>query len=205
MNEVTSALPAFRSARYGWLSGLSDNLQRSMLASPEQTLRDRASARSRELLRLAERHYARPMPKPEIGFDLRGQAAGQARLIPGGRSRIRYNPVLLRENPDAFLAQTVAHEVAHLVAFERFGSRIRPHGPEWQAVMRLFGAEPRRCHDFDVERATRRRLTRHAYHCACRTHQLTSVRHNRARRGQTYLCRTCRQPLAPGALPEDAP
>ena len=35
-------------------------------------------------------------------------------------------------NPYAFLITTL-HEFAHLIAYEEFGSRIRPHGKEWKA------------------------------------------------------------------------
>ena len=108
---------------------------------------------------------------------------------------LRYNPVLLRENPRRFIQQTVAHEVAHLVARRIHGSRIRPHGREWQAVMREFGVEPRRCHDFDTTRSTLRRLRRFRYHCDCSEHQITTIRHNRVLAGQRYLCRRCGEAL----------
>lgn len=38
-------------------------------------------------------------------------------------------------NPYAFLI-TYLHEVAHLVAFQKFGRRIKPHGEEWKATFR---------------------------------------------------------------------
>ena len=37
--------------------------------------------------------------------------------------------------PEAFLL-TYLHEVAHLVAFQQHGSRVRPHGMEWKACFR---------------------------------------------------------------------
>ncbi|MEQ9437975.1 MAG: SprT-like domain-containing protein [Cyclobacteriaceae bacterium] len=37
--------------------------------------------------------------------------------------------------PEAFLL-TYLHEVAHLVAFQQHGFRIRPHGTEWKACFR---------------------------------------------------------------------
>ena len=154
--------------------------------------------RTLSLLDQARRHYRVPIPAPQVRFDLRGQAAGQVRQR-GRIWQVRYNPLLLAREPHAFLAQTVPHECAHLVAFALFGRTIRPHGPEWQGVMRHFGAEPRRCHDFAVDDLRVRRLRRFDYHCACRTHQLTSTRHHRAQAGQTYYCVACRGPLAPGA------
>ena len=39
--------------------------------------------------------------------------------------------------------ETIAHEVAHLVAAYLHPGRIKPHGPEWQRVARALGAAPK--------------------------------------------------------------
>ncbi|HYN76369.1 MAG TPA: SprT-like domain-containing protein [Lamprocystis sp. (in: g-proteobacteria)] len=139
-----------------------------------------------------------PVPEPLIRFDLRGRAAGQARVPGRGPWVIRYNPVLLDANAESFLAETVPHEVAHVIAFARHGTRIRPHGPEWRAVMLYFGVAPARCHRYAVSATSRRALPRFDYHCDCRGHQLTSIRHRRVLAGGTYLCRSCATALRPG-------
>jgi len=175
-----------------------------MSSDNESELRRRAVARSHELLRRAEQGFACRMPVPAFRFDLRGRAAGQARIAPGRTSELRYNVDLLLAHPAEFLAQTVPHEVAHLVAYQVFGRAIRPHGREWRSVMELFGVPARRCHDYPMEDLPTRRLKRYAYHCACSTHALSSIRHNRWRRGQRYVCRTCGQPLWPGRHPASA-
>jgi predicted SprT family Zn-dependent metalloprotease len=41
------------------------------------------------------------------------------------------------------LRQIVAHEAAHVVVWDRYGRRVRPHGPEWVELMRSAGTEPR--------------------------------------------------------------
>ncbi len=158
-------------------------------------LMHRAQQQTRQLLRQAAEHYGMPTPRVEIRFDLRGHAAGQARLPARGRPLIRYNPRLLQENGEHFLRRTVPHESAHIIAFRLHGRRIRPHGVEWKAVMELFGADSRRCHDFDVSTVPGRRYTRHPYRCGCREHSLTSIRHNRIQAGQVYLCRSCGEQL----------
>ncbi len=155
----------------------------------------RAQQQTRQLLRLAAEHYGMPAPRVEIRFDLRGRAAGQAQMPARGRPLIRYNPQLLLHNGESFLQRTVPHESAHIIAFRLYGRRIRPHGDEWRAVMLLFGADSRRCHDFDVSSVPSRSYTRHSYRCGCREHSLTSIRHNRIQAGQVYLCRTCGQEL----------
>lgn len=162
-------------------------------------LQARASLQTRELLKQAlARLNLRPKAL-EIRFDLRGRAAGQARCGSRGPWIIRYNPVLLRQNGERFIAETVPHEVAHLVAYHRHGPRIRPHGAEWRAIMGQLGATPERCHQYDLSHIPRRTTRVFTYHCACAEHQLTSIRHRRILAGQTYLCRRCAEPLRPGA------
>jgi SprT protein len=155
-----------------------------------------AAARTRALLREAEVWLSLPMPQIEIRFDLRGTSAGQARVHGKAFALIRYNPTLLSRHPAEFIAETVPHEVAHVVAFAKYGARIRPHGAEWQGVMRYFGVVPSRCHGYDVSRLRARAVRRFLYRCSCGTHEISSIRHNRIRtQGAVYLCRRCRQPL----------
>lgn len=134
--------------------------------------------------------------RPEVAWDLRGQAAGQAN---GRRNLIRFNRGLAERYPEEFVAQTVPHELAHLVAFKKFGGRIRPHGREWRAVMIVLGAEPRRTHRYKVTPV--RKFKRYAYQCHCpdSEYQLTAIRHNRIQRGHVYVCKRCLQPLEPKA------
>jgi SprT protein len=150
------------------------------------------------LLRRAGAHFGVAPGQAEIRFDLRGRAAGQVRFPADEHPVIRFNPVLLRENGADFLARTVPHEVAHVIAFRLHGPRTRPHGHEWRQVMRVLGADPSRCHSFDTTRSSTRRLRRHLYHCACREHLLTSIRHNRVGAGQTYRCVACGEVLRRG-------
>ena len=49
----------------------------------------------------------------------------------------------LQEGPSALLREALCHEAAHAAAYELHGRGPRPHGPEWQALMRAAGFEPR--------------------------------------------------------------
>jgi SprT protein len=154
-----------------------------------------------ERLTAATRHWlgrARPLfhqagrlpPEVTVRCDLRGKNAGQLRRYRDGSLVIRYNLAMAACQPEAFLAETVPHEVAHVVTAVCHG-RVRPHGTEWQAVMRWLGFEaPQRCHRFETPPGTRgqRRWT---YRCDCREHRLSTTRHNRAQRGLGYVCRAC--------------
>jgi SprT protein len=170
--------------------------RKSESATIEDLMR-RAMLLTGELIASASHHFGTKLAEPAIRFDLRGKSAGQVRIRDGRICTIRYNAHLLARHPKEFLAQTVPHESAHVVAFSLFGSRIAAHGPEWQGIMTLFGASPQRCHSYDVRGLQTRRLRRYAYRCNCRTHQLTSIRHNRIRSGQVYQCRQCGHPLKP--------
>lgn len=58
---------------------------------------------------------------------------GDYRKMPNGKHRITVNASL---NKYRFLI-TLVHEIAHLVAFEKYGRRIRPHGPEWKHTFQI--------------------------------------------------------------------
>jgi SprT protein len=127
-----------------------------------------------------------------VEFRLRGRAAGQA--CP--RTAIaNYNAELLDDNGDAFVREIVPHEIAHVVAGCVFPGRIKPHGPEWKAVMALFGARAAVTHRFETQPA--RIVGRIPYRCRCETlHYVTERAHRRIRRGRAeYTCRTCREKL----------
>ena len=45
--------------------------------------------------------------------------------------------------PEELLQEVLCHEMAHLAARELHGRNVRPHGPEWKALMTSAGYEPR--------------------------------------------------------------
>mgnify|MGYP000215176254 FL=1 len=53
---------------------------------------------------------------------------GDYRRMPDGRHQITVNATL---NKYRFLL-TLVHEIAHLLAFEKYGRGIKPHGKEWK-------------------------------------------------------------------------
>ena len=56
---------------------------------------------------------------------------------------VRLNPVLAGPAHRHLLAEVLCHEVAHVAVYELHGPRRRPHGPEWAALVRAAGFEPR--------------------------------------------------------------
>lgn len=136
----------------------------------------------------------------EIRFDLRGRAAGQfVRHRLNGEHWLRFNRGLLKRNVDEMLSQTVPHEVAHYVCWRMYRAtphyrKIRPHGPEWQAIMIAFGKKPDRCHSMDVSSTTN--SVPYSCGCADRVHHIGIRRHNRIVKGlASFSCRICRKSL----------
>ncbi|WP_422450842.1 MULTISPECIES: SprT family zinc-dependent metalloprotease [unclassified Endozoicomonas] len=145
-----------------------------------------------ELYQEAERFFQQPFKKPYIRLDLTGETAGQAWIE---KHQLRFNKVLLQENREHFIQQTVAHEVAHLLAYELFGRNIRAHGREWQGIMtRVFRLPADRCHRYDTGRSSRKQWL-YRCHCQGKTIHLSTIRHNRSQRGTVYLCTACKGPL----------
>ena len=145
-----------------------------------------------ELYTQAELHFLKRFKRPYIRLDLRGECAGQAWPQ---KYQLRFNPVLLQENREHFLQQTVAHEVAHLLTHELFGSKVQAHGREWQGIMTdVFALPADRCHTYDTQNSSRKPWL---YQCLCENKliALSTVRHNRSRKGAVYLCTSCKTPL----------
>ena len=168
-----------------------------MTASPiDARQRQQVLAATASCVRRAAELYGRAFAPIEVCFDLRGTAAGMYRVRRGAR-HIRYNPWIFARYFDDSLAVTVPHEVAHYVTDCLYGlSRVRPHGAEWRAVMRALGASARVTGRYDLSGLPLRRQRRFVYRCACSSHQLSTVRHNRVQRGEAvYLCRRCRQAI----------
>ena len=152
-------------------------------------LRRQVIEHTREFVGRGSRLLKRSFDLPEIRFDLRGRAAGQFRQY-RRQSLIRYNPWVFAVDFTHHLAETVPHEVAHYLVFSTFG-RVRPHGEEWQRVMRAFGVQPRARGGYDISGVPTRRQRRYGYRCRCREYQLTATRHNRVSKGVQYHCRGC--------------
>ncbi|HEU0140133.1 MAG TPA: SprT family zinc-dependent metalloprotease [Bryobacteraceae bacterium] len=65
----------------------------------------------------------------------------------------------------AFRREVLCHEAAHAVVWARHGRKARPHGPEWQALMRQAGFEPRASLILCGRRAKRSTTTRFRHTC----------------------------------------
>lgn len=161
-------------------------------------MKRKVEAKIRECMAIAAKHYPNAdLPYPTVRYAKRGTTAGTAN---DSRYEINLNAVLLMENKDVFINRTVVHEFAHLV-----DGRVNPHtrqtsivstrrglrrtkrdvhGPSWKNIMRQFGADPSRCHSYDVTNArvkNRGASRQHVWKCGCGNGQvvLTDAKHKK--------------------------
>ena len=132
---------------------------------------------------------------PTITYKLKGHTGERANYA---REEIMVNYYLLDNNEERYLKNTIGHEYAHLVAYKYFGwkaMRGKPHGKHWKAVMRSLGLNPKRCHSYDTKPA--RKTRKFLYACAdCgKDSTISTVMHNRIRKGRVYRHNGCEEPL----------
>ena len=141
-------------------------------------LRDRITTIVEDCCIKASQHFDKPVTYPVIQYNKKGKTAGTANY---STWVLNFNPILLTENVEAFLKRTVVHEIAHLITRTIYpGSSA--HGQEWKSVMVFLGAEPSRCHSYDISNASTRK--QFDYICPkCDTIlKVSSVIHKRIRR-----------------------
>jgi SprT protein len=147
-------------------------------------------------LDIARNHYNQPLPFDfPVYFDTIGRAAAFAHVWHKTRGmHININPVLLNENMEYIINQTVPHEVAHLVAYLIYGKQALGHGYEWRSVMSVFGLEAIRCHRLDTTTIKKNRnRTRFNYTCKCGSEFDLSLNIvNKLRKGQKRVHSACK-------------
>jgi SprT protein len=135
-----------------------------------------------------KRMYRVDWERPVFNFKLSGRTAGRAALQ---ANLVKINEELFVRNREEFLAQTIPHEVAHLLAWRAF--KDNGHGYGWKRVMVNFGLEPRRCHNYDTSEVARR-VSRYLYTCGCPGGvKVGSKHHKQLMQGAISIrCRGCR-------------
>jgi SprT protein len=154
--------------------------------------------RVNELIDYYNKYKNTSIPYPHVEFTKRGKVAG---CVSFDRSEpyINFNKVLLQENFDDFMKQTIPHEVSHYIVFVLYGhqynnmrTRRVVHGPDWKYTMRFFGCDPKLYHSYSTKNSTVRKLKTFKYKCSCSEVELTSIRHNRVMKGTAnYRCSKC--------------
>lgn len=149
------------------------------------------NAKIETCIALAQQFYNRRFSLPQLDWFSRGTNAGYAKLQ---ANEIHLNQVLYQQHPEYFISDVIPHEIAHLVCFQLFG-RVKPHGKEWQSIMRnVYQLTPSTKHQLPCEHL--RRVRQIDYECHCGVVSLSMIRHNRVVKGvQSYRCKICGETL----------
>lgn len=134
---------------------------------------------------------------PELRLSLRS-ARMAGRAMPQ-QNIIELNKVIFRNNADwSFVYDTVAHEMAHIVASRKF--RSRAHDARWKAVAEVLGATPRASGHFDTANAEVRKAAKrksYPFHCGCQPFEFGPQRLKNFLKGSRYQCRSCKAEIKP--------
>lgn len=97
---------------------------------------------------------------------------------------IRLSKWYVELNDLADVKDTILHEIAHALAYERYGSQSIGHGFLWKKVCREIGAIPKACTKADLNRPK----NHHKYVDTCCG---LTFRKHRLRKNRTYSCPKC--------------
>jgi len=166
-----------------------------------QDKKNKVDTAIQDCLFMAEKLFGKGVTAPVVRYDLVGRSAGQAVYEKFGKTPhvIRVNPILLNENEEYIVNQTVPHEMAHVVIhqfYEDRGIHVKGHGNEWKRVMRYFGLQPNRCHSLDTTtiQAIKNKGEEYHFNCGCvgQVYNLSKKKYDKHLNGVVFRCRACR-------------
>lgn len=149
---------------------------------------DKISAKLKELVAKAEILFY-PGKFSDITFSMNGRltsTAGRAFLSEG---RMDFSKSLYEQNVEAFLNDTVPHELAHLIAYRVYGSN--GHDTSWKKVMMALGYEPTRCHSYEVQKRSSAKKYNYVCGCSGKVHEVSAQRQAWINKGKNYKCIAC--------------
>ncbi len=103
---------------------------------------------------------------------------------------VRLSLALLARENRRLLTEALSHEAAHVAAHRIYGPEVRPHGTEWQGLMRAAGFVPRLRLRLPAPRTrkTNPRPGRVLYEYLC---PVCQTLHRSRRRDSRVRCRAC--------------
>lgn len=120
-------------------------------------------------------------------------------------SKLSFNFPIMKANFEEFMGNTIPHEVAHHCTLMwqgiiKNGKRRVHHGDHWKYVMRFFGIQnAERCSNYtnqaEASIEPKGRIRTFTYKCECQSHMVTIIRHNRVKKGKSYICTKCKTKL----------
>lgn len=110
-----------------------------------------AEARARAALRSAFDAWGEADAAANVRVEFSSRMTSSLGRCYPDRHLIRLHEDLRERDARQVLHEVICHEAAHIVAFERHGRDIRPHGPEWAELVRAAGVPARTKIPCDVE------------------------------------------------------
>ena len=162
-----------------------------------QEVKSEIKAKITDCIKTAQLRFNRIFYMPTLEYNIHGRVAATAF---SSSNLIRINPTLLLQNREDFVAQTIPHEFAHIVADTVYPNghvdttkrvkRIPHHGTGWRAVMELFGIPPKIYHNYDTPPQSS--VVRYPHTCSiCNTViQLTAAQSTALRKFPHYMSHT---------------
>ena len=89
------------------------------------------------------RIWCYPSNAPAIRYEVTERLTRSLGRCKQHEALIRLNRILLMRQNRQILFETLCHEAAHIAAHYLYGTRAKPHGAEWQSLLKLAGLEPR--------------------------------------------------------------
>ncbi len=146
-----------------------------------------------ETLDIAERVYRRKFKAPTIVYALKGSIAGTATY---SNWTVNLNAFFLLNEFEEMIRTTIPHEIAHLIARAVYGN-IRSHGWEWKSVMRSFGLNAKRCHNYESRDIRTKKTRRFHYTCFCsRPCKVGLNVHKKVQSRNSHFCVKCKKALS---------
>lgn len=165
-------------------------------------LKAKVMKKLKECAKTIRTHYDFNIDMPEVRYDLKGKAAGQAAV---SGKYIRLHPIFLSHYEDEYINDTVVHEYAHIVQTMLFPEttykavgRMEAHGTKWKEIMRVLGVEPTRCHSYSMSVLNDHTGKYRKYMCTCcnKDFLLSPRRHNKVMKKITsYSHAACNAPI----------
>lgn len=118
-----------------------------------------------------------------------------------GGGAIEFSTLLWARATPEQRKQVIIHEVCHVLAEEKYGDTIKPHGEEWQSMMRIAGTQPLIYHEVDNDDLYKPQKRFNIRCLSCNAIiRISKNKRTRLKNGKQYPCKKCRKLLTAKAL-----
>lgn len=130
----------------------------------------------------------------DVEFRNTGRTAGLAEYRYGTYKLVFNSQLLADDKVGELIADTVPHEIAHLVCYYR-PTLGRNHDRGWQRVCLMLGGNGSRTHSMEVKKA--RRTRKALYNINSQTIEVGVAMHKKIQAGASYHLKSSKTPIKP--------